>query len=458
MPSGRRWNSGWRSASTGVCGPGPVGAFQRPLSERPTLERCVEEYYLQLTRFESIAPAEAAPAPVDRGRECGDQREGLALGARTRRSPGLPPTDAVGPRPEAIPGAVTHLTMSTPAQPLGTDPRYSVAPSALSALIHKRQTQVAGDDPYEYPIDQCDVENRSALIAFRQKRCQWLSWLKTDEHHAISPLISSMAWNDVVFRTIWRITEIDPGSGLYNPLLAEALIEGHFAIQVLAIRRLMDRRRGIISLWRLLEDIKKNISLFTRENFVAYDGLPYDYEATAHRVMVHLGWGPFWAARSGPDAHWPSKRAHEVFDRLARTAPASRSRTDRVPKAVIDTLFGWLTSSEADQLVEWSHAFLAHAADRTSRQRIDLAAARPSLEKISSVLRCFVRVAEAVQGYVLFDSGHGMIVPTPQFNQFDRLASPLLASGGRDDLGDVWEQLAKERDGYLEGTFEALVA
>jgi hypothetical protein len=320
---------------------------------------------------------------------------------------------------------------------------------------------MAGDDPYEYPIDQCDVavESRSALIAFREKRHQWLSWLKTDEHHAISPLISSMAWNDVVFRTIWRITEIDQRSGLYNPLLAEAVIEGHFAIQVLAIRRLMDKGRGVISLWRLLEDIKKNIGLFTRENFVAYDGLPYNYQAAEYRVMMsHLGGGPFWAARSGPDAHWPSKRAHETFDRLARTAPERRSRTDRVPKAVIDTLFGWLTTSEADQLVEWSHAFLAHAADRTSRQRIDLAAARPSLEKISNVLRCFVRVAEAVQGYVLCDSGHGMIVPSPQFNQFDRLASPLLASGNLDELHNVWEQLAKERDGYLEGTFEALVA
>jgi hypothetical protein len=59
---------------------------------------------------------------------------------------------------------------------------------------------------------------------------------------------------------------------------------------------------------------------------------------------------------------------------------------------------------------------------------------------------------------VLFDSGHGMIVPTPQFNQFDRLGSPLLASGDRDELDNLWEQLAKERDGYLEGTFEALVA
>jgi len=32
--------------------------FQRLLPERPTPERCVEAYYLQRTRFESIAEGE----------------------------------------------------------------------------------------------------------------------------------------------------------------------------------------------------------------------------------------------------------------------------------------------------------------------------------------------------------------------------------------------------------------
>jgi hypothetical protein len=33
----------------------PRRVFQRLLPERPTLERCVEAYYLQRTRFEGIA-------------------------------------------------------------------------------------------------------------------------------------------------------------------------------------------------------------------------------------------------------------------------------------------------------------------------------------------------------------------------------------------------------------------
>ena len=44
----------------------PRRVFQRLLPERPSPERCVEAYYLQRTRFESMAEEEAAPAAVDR--------------------------------------------------------------------------------------------------------------------------------------------------------------------------------------------------------------------------------------------------------------------------------------------------------------------------------------------------------------------------------------------------------
>ena len=45
-------------------------------------KRCVETYYLQGTRLESIAERKIAPAPVDRGRECRDQQAVLGPSAR----------------------------------------------------------------------------------------------------------------------------------------------------------------------------------------------------------------------------------------------------------------------------------------------------------------------------------------------------------------------------------------
>ena len=57
----------------------------------------------------------------------------------------------------------------------------------------------------------------------------------------------------------------------------------------------------IISLRRLVKDIRRHFALFTRENCVCFDGLPYDYEAVKRKEMMErVGKGPFWGQTSGP--------------------------------------------------------------------------------------------------------------------------------------------------------------
>ncbi|MGA2089261.1 MAG: hypothetical protein ABSG66_10130 [Stellaceae bacterium] len=236
------------------------------------------------------------------------------------------------------------------------------------------------------------------------------------------------------------------------------MIEGHFAIQILAIRRLMDQTRGTISLWRLVDDVRRYAALFTRENFVAFDGLPYDHAQAEQRVMTaQLGKGAFWGAQKGPDAWIPSHAAHELFDKLSGVDPSQRQRNDRIKPRVFDKLSRMLIDAGADPLVKWSDTFLAHTAGRERRNRIDIEAARPNLEKITEVLGTFIGVAEALSAYVIHESGHGMIVPTPQFNQFDRIDVPLTTVIQHRDLRAKWESLADERNKFLEGTLEALL-
>ena len=84
FPENAHWNAEWQAVEFGV----EIGeyrgvvrvarrVFQRLLPERPTPERCVEAYYLQRTRFESIVERKLRPPAVDRGWESGDQRAGL---------------------------------------------------------------------------------------------------------------------------------------------------------------------------------------------------------------------------------------------------------------------------------------------------------------------------------------------------------------------------------------------
>jgi hypothetical protein len=81
--------------------------------------------------------------------------------------------------------------------------------------------------------------------------------------------------------------------------------------------------------------------------------------------------GPFWQPRTGPDAWAPSQAAHLIFDRLSGVDAANRQRGDRIPKMHLEALQKWLDGSDADSIVQWTHTFLAHAADRVRRGRVN---------------------------------------------------------------------------------------
>jgi hypothetical protein len=154
---------------------------------------------------------------------------------------------------------------------------------------------------YQYSLEQCDVADKKALRSYRDKRRVWLRWIETDEHHAIWRVLSSLIWDDASFKMLTGFAVGNKESPLNNSLLGEALLHGHVATQVLAIRRLIDDGNSdIISLRRLVKDLKKHFQLFTRENYVCFDGLPYDYEAVQQRQMTeHLNKGFFGARPPG---------------------------------------------------------------------------------------------------------------------------------------------------------------
>ena len=231
---------------------------------------------------------------------------------------------------------------------------------------------------YKYKPAQCDVpaERRAELESYRTHRTRWLAWLDTDQHHAIWTTLSDMVWTDVSFRNLSELAANHGKSGektcLHNPLIGEQLVMGHIAREVLGIRRLMDETRGVISLLRLVTDIRGRWKLFTRENCICHDGLPYDYEAVMREEMTaRAGKGAFWGATTGPQAWSTSQMAHEQFDRLAGIDPGKRTREDRLPASLLDTIEAWLDASGADAIVAYSHDYLAHAGGPDRRKKIE---------------------------------------------------------------------------------------
>jgi hypothetical protein len=310
---------------------------------------------------------------------------------------------------------------------------------------------------YKYKLADCDVADKRALESYRAKRATWLSWINTDEHHAIWDVLAGMVWTDISFRSLTQFAIDDENSALHNTLLTEALIGGQVATQVLAIRRRVDNRGDdVISLRKLLKDIRSNFPLLTRENYVCFDGLPYDYEAVQRKDMANrVGKGFFWGATEGPEAYGTSRMGHEQFDRLAGIDDAKRCRTDRLPLCLLDTIEKWVDDSDAGELAKWSHAYLAHAGGPTKR---DIEAGFVTTNKIRASIKALVRVTEALSAWLLWSSGRsGSLMPVAQFNPFEKLDSPIMRIGGQDDAYKLWHQLSDDSYCYLEGLEAELI-
>lgn len=300
---------------------------------------------------------------------------------------------------------------------------------------------------YKFALAACDpsVTDRASLDAYRAKRATWLEWLEDDEYHAIWTVLHDMVWSDVAFKMFSHLATEDEGNPLNNSLLSEALIRGNLAGQVLAIRRLLDTSRGRISLRRLLVEIRSNIRLFTRENYVCFDGdlyAPVPAEITARRAEWRDG--------------FLSGMAHSQFDKLiGLTDPAKRTRQDRLPLSLIDKLEGWIAGSPADEIAEWSHAYLAHAGSISERDKI--ATLFVNGNKIADAIRALARVAEAIGAWLLFAGGRSSsLMPVAQFDQFEKLDRPVMPAGSEDELARLWRTTSAERDSWLEGVGEEL--
>jgi hypothetical protein len=248
------------------------------------------------------------------------------------------------------------------------------------------------------------ADNGSTLQAYERCLEKWRRWLRNDPHQALWPRIYSMLLADMTFRAIAAAADADPESALHSPILVRAITTGYASDQALSVRRLTDMTGGTMSLRKLVGELRNNLALMTRDNFVCAGGLSYD-----ENLMGHYR-----------------------FDRLAGVDEAARRR-------------------------DWSNARIAHAADLTARQ-VDPAMLTPTAETVAAAQRQIVRAAEAISAYLLGGPVHGAIIPVFQYSQFYRFEMMLHNPEAMKKAHERWGKMAEERDQWTAGVIEELVA
>lgn len=283
-------------------------------------------------------------------------------------------------------------------------------------------------------ICACDVEDKEALAAFRGCRKLWYEWLIGDDQHSISKQLTTIVWDDAIFRTLNEARRLSaerpsPERG-FNADLLDLLDRNFVTSQVMALRRLTDPgfhdpKKGVISLARLLADIEANCHLLTREHYICFDGTPFDKPLNEGDQLPTL----------------MRKRMHQRFDILSRTSAASRSRKDVVQLCLLREVSKTLDA--CGDFREYANKFIAHAAAPSiNRQRVR-EETRITLDKFDLAYRAVVRAASFVGTEILFERTLGD-VPTPQYDHLENLDKPMVLPGDMDPLAEFWQARVDE--------------
>jgi len=282
-----------------------------------------------------------------------------------------------------------------------------------------------------------------------------MEWLSGKDPHTISTQIYSMLWDYALFCTVNELRRIatenpEKGVGFNGPVMR--LFDAGFATtQATAIRRLIEKPKdspklAVISLRSILKDIKKKIDLITRENYVCYDGLPYDYEAVRNEWQSELikndkGIPAGNLPTDGPKAWSVSRLVHKNFDRLSQVDFKNRKRNDLIKSELIEYLEGQIEKCE--DIKKYVDKFIAHAAAPENRLELTENQKAITLERLETCHKIIYQVASFISGQFLWESTLGGL-PVSQNDHLANLEKSWLIPKNLEKSRQKWNDFAKE--------------
>jgi hypothetical protein len=254
---------------------------------------------------------------------------------------------------------------------------------------------------------------------------EWEERLVGDDINSIRNQICDMIWDSAVFQSINECRRYAPtnakGEIELNGVIHRFINRCFFETQASAIRRFLDIRCDVNSLYRLIDDIEEHCHRLTRGNILAVHSYPYEYEQEKKRISDET-------FKKGPGPHIMgqvynkceiSEYTHKFIDSLAGVEPSKRSPHDCVRPQV----FEWLKQrlSRCKEIVTFVNKFLAHSATPESRDYHNQQELDVTLGQILEAHKIICQAAIFISGRMgILSEGHGLgdVLAVPQYDQF----------------------------------------
>jgi len=321
--------------------------------------------------------------------------------------------------------------------------------------------QATMTDRFATPARECDVHDQSKLESYRALWRKWMSWYdhSPNKPHSIEQQIQTMLFNDLSYRSVVSARDTVPLEievTARNSTLTFLMDSGYVATQVLAVLRLLDDRRDVISVTRLLKDVQRNRGSITREIYVSSFGLPYDPVGWQHSGRdLSQAVGVF--GLEAPElTYWlQSHHLHQTFDRLSGKSPDERSRTDTIPNSVFKRLHEWLSTDSIGNFETLRNNFLAHAADEASRGEAKYRGVR--LAELDEAQRAIIRVERVLTDLILARRIAREVVPMPPLGLFAKMDLAYATKDAENQMYTRWDELSDERNKWQHGLLGELI-
>lgn len=302
---------------------------------------------------------------------------------------------------------------------------------------------------YDYSVEQCDVPDvrRAALVEYRTFRTKCLEYMRGEADTSVMNQVHGLTWHTAVFRTLNESRRIE-SSRAVNGALWELTTAGYASLMTLGIRKLVDKDPRTDSVWNVISLVERRPELLTREKFICYDGLPYDFARIHDKYLAsldmssgsHVGWLP----TKGPEAWAMSEIMHKAFDRLSGN-PANRKRIDTIQVSILSALKKRLSHPAIEKVCTMADRRMAHA-ERISEE--SEAVPIVTYVDIDTALKQIVCVANFLSSSFFYDATFGSVVATPQFDVLEHLDEPWVTPQNKPLLHTYWRELCTSMDSW----------
>jgi hypothetical protein len=217
---------------------------------------------------------------------------------------------------------------------------------------------------------------------------------------------------------------------------------------MMTIRRLTDKKgRDVVSLCKLLNQMKGNCKYLTRQNYfmiLQERGYEYDYFEIKKKhdeyIEKNLRIGEVIAIPDELD--WEkSERFHSGFDKLSKSSAGNRKPEDIINDSVFDKLLNEL--DRCKKLREHIDHFIAHSLRPEKIEKLDDEALRVTFEHLWEAQQIICKVTHFMGLYLLGIVDYGLL-PIPHGSFLQYIEEPLITKEGKSKLHEEEDKFREE--------------